>query len=268
MNQCDGNIPASIDASGPGYRYRLLEPGEIRLAYFSSASVDVPDAPLSCKLIVLPLEEAQEWCALSYVWGESEMDQSIMVDGLRFPIRANLMQALRVLCAREGIIEHGLWIDAICINQGDDAEKAVQIPLMRHIYSRATAVLIYLSSAFGYGSLAAEVYSAMAWMRLSRKALYKHADVKTLALAGERIFDTWLKEEEIFPRLEEAYNITREDVGAFEKTKSFIQSEVLAYTGSWSGIERSAAAAGIYSRLRAASYPEIFPPEHSFWASW
>lgn len=37
-----------------------------------------------------------------------------------------------------------LWIDAICINQHDLAEKARQIPLMTRIYSTAARVLVWL----------------------------------------------------------------------------------------------------------------------------
>lgn len=35
-----------------------------------------------------------------------------------------------------------LWIDAIFLNQGDDAEKAHQVPLMGEIYTMAKRVLI------------------------------------------------------------------------------------------------------------------------------
>ncbi|PMD44844.1 heterokaryon incompatibility [Hyaloscypha variabilis F] len=37
-----------------------------------------------------------------------------------------------------------LWVDAICINQKDDVEKATQISLMKEIYSFAEEVVIWL----------------------------------------------------------------------------------------------------------------------------
>jgi hypothetical protein len=37
-----------------------------------------------------------------------------------------------------------IWIDAICINQEDEEEKGTQIPLMREIYSRARAVVVWM----------------------------------------------------------------------------------------------------------------------------
>jgi hypothetical protein len=39
-----------------------------------------------------------------------------------------------------------LWIDAICLNQADDAEKATQIPLMGEIYGQARKVRIWLGA--------------------------------------------------------------------------------------------------------------------------
>ena len=36
-----------------------------------------------------------------------------------------------------------LWIDAICINQSDNAEKSLQIPMMDRIYSKAERVIIW-----------------------------------------------------------------------------------------------------------------------------
>ncbi|KAG7284372.1 hypothetical protein NEMBOFW57_010745 [Staphylotrichum longicolle] len=42
-----------------------------------------------------------------------------------------------------------LWIDAVCIDQGNAAEKAAQIPLMGEVYSRAGRVLAWLGAEEG-----------------------------------------------------------------------------------------------------------------------
>jgi len=39
-----------------------------------------------------------------------------------------------------------LWIDAICINQNDNAEKSVQVQRMDLIYSNATQVIAWLGA--------------------------------------------------------------------------------------------------------------------------
>jgi hypothetical protein len=36
-----------------------------------------------------------------------------------------------------------VWIDSICINQADEAEKVLQIPLMTTIYKSAKRVIAY-----------------------------------------------------------------------------------------------------------------------------
>jgi hypothetical protein len=51
-------------------------------------------------------------------------------------ITGNCHAALRRLRAAQEELDHSpLWIDAICINQIDNAEKATQITLMGEIYS-------------------------------------------------------------------------------------------------------------------------------------
>lgn len=48
-------------------------------------------------------------------------------------------------CLRNRVLSNGyIWIDAICINQSDDAEKAMQVGIMGHIYKRAQSVVIWL----------------------------------------------------------------------------------------------------------------------------
>jgi hypothetical protein len=44
-----------------------------------------------------------------------------------------------------------VWIDAICINQEDDEEKAFQVPLMRSIYSKAKRVVVWPGDKYDSG---------------------------------------------------------------------------------------------------------------------
>jgi hypothetical protein len=37
-----------------------------------------------------------------------------------------------------------IWIDALCINQSDNVEKAIQVPLMGSIYTNARQVIVWL----------------------------------------------------------------------------------------------------------------------------
>ena len=80
--------------------------------------------------------------ALSYVWGSMDRSEKILVDGKNFDITSNLQEAL--LRLQDYRVPRVLWIDAICINQGSDDEKASQIPLLAEIFARAHQVIVWL----------------------------------------------------------------------------------------------------------------------------
>jgi hypothetical protein len=92
--------------------------------------------------------------ALSYTWGTQENPGTAFVKQpvssgkanagvtTTLPIGRNLESALRSL--RNATAPRTLWIDALCINQNDDAEKAVQVTRMSEIYSLATRVVVWL----------------------------------------------------------------------------------------------------------------------------
>jgi hypothetical protein len=58
------------------------------------------------------------------------------------PITENLYTAL--LHLRDRSFERIIWIDAVCINQGDMEEKERQIQLLPKIYSYANRVIVWL----------------------------------------------------------------------------------------------------------------------------
>jgi hypothetical protein len=68
------------------------------------------------------------------------------------PATPNLERALRYLRLEKQ--HRTLWIDALCINQQDDAEKRVQIQRMDFLYANASAVCIWHGDYHGIGDLA------------------------------------------------------------------------------------------------------------------
>ena len=80
--------------------------------------------------------------ALSYVWGPPELDAPLICDGQHCRITINLHQALRRF--RKPNKRLYIWVDAICINQKDAAERSEQVQLMKQIYEQAEHVLIWL----------------------------------------------------------------------------------------------------------------------------
>ncbi|EPE34326.1 heterokaryon incompatibility protein [Glarea lozoyensis ATCC 20868] len=83
-----------------------------------------------------------EYEALSYSWGESLSNDSIYINDRSFLVRSNLVTILRYLTKKN--VSRMLWVDAICINQNDVAEKNVQVQRMVQIYRQASAMLVWL----------------------------------------------------------------------------------------------------------------------------
>lgn len=85
------------------------------------------------------------YVALSYVWGRETSSRQALVNGKRSSIGHNLDCALRMFRAgMTGTDPLLLWVDAICINQDDIAERTQQILLMKKIYQHAGVVVIWL----------------------------------------------------------------------------------------------------------------------------
>ena len=84
--------------------------------------------------------------ALSYEWGNLLSKQPIIIKSceIKFTLTVtlNLHLALEHLVReREDLV---IWIDAICINQSDDEEKARQVLYMSDIYAQAEETLVWL----------------------------------------------------------------------------------------------------------------------------
>lgn len=80
--------------------------------------------------------------ALSYVWGSATENRHIVVNHTEIKITDNLFRALRRLRSKKET--QTFWIDALCINQSDDEEKAVQVARMGDVYRAANVVHIWL----------------------------------------------------------------------------------------------------------------------------
>ncbi|KAL9043311.1 MAG: hypothetical protein Q9214_003497 [Letrouitia sp. 1 TL-2023] len=86
-----------------------------------------------------------DFMALSYTWGDPFNVREIIVNEQPFSVTQNLGACLRVL-RRKDYIKAGwkMWIDAICINQEDIAERANEVKRMREIYTKAWTPIIWL----------------------------------------------------------------------------------------------------------------------------
>ena len=105
---------------------------------------DAPDT-LTCTLEVFRDESLPQFSALSYAWGNEAPTASILCNDKTFFVTPHLYSALRAIthlgCATK------LWVDAICLNQWDNAEKSIQVPKMAAIYRIAHNVPAWLGPA-------------------------------------------------------------------------------------------------------------------------
>ncbi|KAI1335651.1 heterokaryon incompatibility protein-domain-containing protein [Xylariaceae sp. FL0016] len=103
-----------------------------------------------------------DFVALSYSWGPPTPVHRITLDDCSFFVGANLFQALLHIRLHERIREgFRLWIDAICINQNDVAERSAQVGRMKDIYTAAWHVVIWLGPEADNSGLAV---SALSWI--------------------------------------------------------------------------------------------------------
>ncbi|KXJ94193.1 heterokaryon incompatibility protein-domain-containing protein [Microdochium bolleyi] len=129
-------------AEDTAFKYKKLnkDSHQIRLLRLSRAS----EGAVEGETIVrdLGLQDSTPYDAVSYAWGDPNLCETVIVDEQVMPVTRN---AFEMLCSL-GRAKHQsyLWIDAICINQRDVAERNHQVQQMREIYSAARKVVIHL----------------------------------------------------------------------------------------------------------------------------
>jgi hypothetical protein len=111
----------------------------------------IPDrdktAAIRCELFNYSLESGRGdhlFEALSYVWGDPKETVPIYLHGSLFNATSNLHAAL--LRLRNHTMARIIWVDAICIDQGNTKEKQHQIQYMAEIYGQAKSVVVWLGN--------------------------------------------------------------------------------------------------------------------------
>ncbi|KAM0512083.1 hypothetical protein ACHAPE_009231 [Trichoderma viride] len=84
--------------------------------------------------------------AVSYEWGNAEAAAQIQINNQAVSIRQNLYDFLEIL-SQSAYKDEWLFIDAICIDQGNILERNAQVQRMGDIYRQAQVVLVWLGPA-------------------------------------------------------------------------------------------------------------------------
>jgi hypothetical protein len=100
--------------------------------------------PIQCDIRIASIES--EYICLSYVWGNREPGEWILINDKRFWARQNLFDFLTSARSLSNIQSNWIWIDALCIDQENTEEREQQVKRMGRIYSRANRVVSWLRS--------------------------------------------------------------------------------------------------------------------------
>lgn len=92
------------------------------------------------------LDAAGHYKALSYVWGSEVPDSEHLVycNDVNVCVTLNLYSALHSL--RDVTTVLTLWVDLLCIDQGNERERTHQVRMMRDIYANSKEVIIWLGT--------------------------------------------------------------------------------------------------------------------------
>ena len=99
--------------------------------------------PVCCKM--RHTGKVTEHTAISYVWGPTSPSYRVLIDGGTFMVRSNLYDFLvQVRHSKKDFDGVWFWVDAICIDQNNVAERNHQVSQMGQIYQNAKQVISWL----------------------------------------------------------------------------------------------------------------------------
>ena len=114
------------------YTYTPVSKSEIRLVSFKVTD----HLEASIKNVQLNPDDPLRYTALSYCWGSATDCVEVPCDGKILSITTSLHEA--IVAIDKFNPGQDLWIDQICINQEDLAEKSEQVTKMNLIYDSET----------------------------------------------------------------------------------------------------------------------------------
>lgn len=124
------------------YKGLAVGSGKIRLL---KLTLNGEGEPLKGELVVREVNKTSFW-AISYVWGGRPHDQSPLFETSKGTMRITNSLAECLTCLRRKGVTALLWADALCINQSDNVEKAMQVRRMGTLYENAQRVVIWMGN--------------------------------------------------------------------------------------------------------------------------
>ncbi|KAI0096651.1 heterokaryon incompatibility protein-domain-containing protein [Nemania sp. FL0031] len=140
------------------YPASKLGPRSFRLLQISRSKEGVHE----CRLSEHSIDHPPRYIPVSYTWGPSEVSEvasqqssstsphhppNVLLNGTVWEITPSLSELLHALFSTPANEREYLWVDALCINQGDVKERTDQVNLMCRIYSQGAFVFVWLGPA-------------------------------------------------------------------------------------------------------------------------
>jgi hypothetical protein len=151
------------------------------------------NATIQCTLTQWLHEEAPPYCAISYTWGDPNLTSTIGINLKSMIVRQNCEGALRQAHAA-GPWAY-FWVDAICINQEDNAEKSHQVAIMASFYRQAIRVLVCVGQ---HDSHSLFVFAVLRWYNDYFTRMYERfTAIHNSQAATEWTFSTWKTAEDL-----------------------------------------------------------------------
>ncbi|KAK5715199.1 hypothetical protein LTR17_016948 [Elasticomyces elasticus] len=120
---------------------------EIRLLILRKAKGRSDDIHCDLRRTTLSKTPKALYQTVSYVWGDVTAKSSIYVNDQQIEIGRSAEQVLRRFRSKDRDVI--LWIDAVCVDQSNDAERSEQVAIMDEIYSKATHNIVWLGEDEG-----------------------------------------------------------------------------------------------------------------------
>ena len=128
-----------MDGARNTHAYKALDSSRHEIRVLQLLAGDAYDGKVRATLIHADLDQRPVYDALSYTWGDPADTTTIELDGNEdFKVTKNAALALHDL--RSSVQFTHIWVDSICINQDNVAERNSQVMLMRRIYGQAQTV--------------------------------------------------------------------------------------------------------------------------------
>ncbi len=164
------------------FSYSPLPRNHIRLLRIKSI-----ENPPICELYDAPFNDDLRFRAISYAWGSDKLTHRIKCNDMIMNVTESVADMFSSTAISDLCVDMPIWVDAVCINQRDDPEKAAQVRMMASLYSKAEEVIVWLGTASDDSDSA--MRQIQAWstdeLFLTAESMFKAG----LELPGDPIFN-------------------------------------------------------------------------------